>query len=52
MPDEQKGEYLAVFSEPWALTAVLNGYRAIAVGLDAAVLAHLRRADRPVRATR
>jgi pimeloyl-ACP methyl ester carboxylesterase len=31
---EQRDEYLAVFSEPGALTATLNWYRAIAVSLD------------------
>ena len=32
---EQRDEYLAVFSEPGALTAVLNWYRAIGVSLGA-----------------
>jgi pimeloyl-ACP methyl ester carboxylesterase len=34
MTDEQREEYLAVFSEPGALTATLNWYRAITAGLD------------------
>ena len=34
MTAEQRDEYLAVFSEPGALTATLNWYRAITAGLD------------------
>ena len=34
MPAEQRDEYVAVFSEPGALTAALNWYRAITASLD------------------
>ena len=34
MTAEQRDEYLAVFSEPGALTATLNWYRAITAGFD------------------